>query len=59
MGFFDRDVIGGLDAMFDFNHDGVLDGTEQLIEMMFLDDANAKERKNERNSDSDSDGEDW
>lgn len=36
MGFFDRDVHGGFDAMFDFNRDGVLSLGEQLMQYDYL-----------------------
>lgn len=37
MGFFDRDVNNGFDAMFDLNRDGVLDSCEQGLEFEYLD----------------------
>lgn len=55
MGFFDRDVHGGLDRMFDFNHDGVLDSREQMAELMYWDDV---VNENE-NDDEDVDPEDF
>ena len=36
MDFFDREVDGGLDEMFDMNRDGVLDMNEQGFELEFL-----------------------
>lgn len=37
MGFFDRDVRNGFDAMFDWNRDGVLDPCEQGLQFNYLD----------------------
>ena len=36
MDFFDREVDGSLDEMFDMNRDGVLDMNEQGFELEFL-----------------------
>lgn len=36
MGPFDRDAMGGLDSMFDFNQDGKMDIFEDAMEMQFL-----------------------
>ena len=36
MDFFDREVDGSLDEMFDMNRDGVLDINEQGFELEFL-----------------------
>ena len=36
MDFFDREVDGGLDEMFDMNRDGVLDMNEQGLSWNFL-----------------------
>ena len=37
MGFFDRDVRDGFDAMFDLNHDGKIDFFEEYIRFDLLD----------------------
>ena len=36
MGFWDHDVNNSLDAMFDFNRDGVLNAGEQAMKYEFL-----------------------
>ena len=36
MGFFDRGVNGSLDRMFDRNHDGRLDLSEQILQLEFM-----------------------
>lgn len=36
MGFWDREVRGGFDAMFDFNRDGYLDPFEQVMQLDFI-----------------------
>lgn len=37
MGFFDRDVKGGYDRLFDYNRDGKLDAFEQAMQWDDLD----------------------
>ena len=53
MGFWDHDVNNSLDAMFDFNRDGVLNAGEQAMKYEFL--------SGELDGDdySDNDGGDW
>ncbi len=36
MGFFDREVRGSFDRLFDLNHDGALDPAEQAFQMDFI-----------------------
>ena len=37
MGFFGREVRSGLDEMFDWNRDGILDAGEEAMEIQYLD----------------------
>ena len=36
MGFFDREVKGSFDGLFDLNRDGVLDPAEQAFQLDFI-----------------------
>ncbi len=52
MGFFDKEVQGSFDRLFDYNRDGVLDVNEQGFQLQYIVDS-IEEDDRRRNEDSD------
>ncbi|MEZ3488218.1 MAG: hypothetical protein K1W22_16960 [Lachnospiraceae bacterium] len=51
MGFWDREVRDGFDAMFDFNRDGQLDPFEQAMQFDFIEEGMKSESGNDEEED--------
>lgn len=59
MGFWDSDVNGSFDEMFDMNHDGKLDMSERAMQFEYMENEEREIEGYDNNDDSDYDSDDW